>query len=66
MNEYYDFEFRVIDEKLVHGFCYKNAESNGFYIFVQMTSEQSAIANELKANIIKSWLPEPPKGVSDE
>lgn len=68
MGEWYDFEIRVVDGREVSGFVYSNERAGWGEVFVEMTDEQKAYANdyhkrsvelsgEMK-NTVKSWTEE--------
>ena len=66
MGDFYKFENRFIDGKLVEGFCFSNAATNFTKIFVQFDDNQAKKAREMKAKfeplederdeLIKSWI----------
>ena len=66
MGDYYDFEIKVIDGVEVSGFCYSNKNTGWNEVFVEMTEQQCAVANQIQEkyeavrqeqqDIIKAWL----------
>lgn len=68
MGEWYDFEIRVIDGRDVYGFVYSNERTGWGEVFVEMTDDQKAYANdyqrrsvELNSEMqiaVKSWVEE--------
>lgn len=68
MGDWYDFDIRIINGKEVSGFCYCNESTGWQEVFIPMTKEQIAYANqyvkecqilnEKKDKTIKNWLQE--------
>lgn len=68
MGEWYDFEIRVIDGREVSGFVYSNERTGWGEVFVEMTDDQKAYANDYQRrsvelnsemqSAVKSWVEE--------
>lgn len=66
MGEWYDFEIRVIDGREVSGFVYSNERTGWSEVFVEMTDDQKAYANDYHRrsvelnnemqSAVKSWV----------
>ena len=53
MGDWYGFEIRVIDGREVSGFSYQNENTGWNEVFVEMTDDQKAYANEWELRVAK-------------